>query len=87
MQTIINEPNEGDYLSLKRNEEEWPIVICDEEIIHTFFARSPRPAGARQADGTWGKAYKADGSLVNQRRFPAICLGTLELYVVLLLDA
>ena len=79
MQTIINEPNEGDYLSLKRDEEEWPIVICDEEIIHTFFARSPRPEGARQADGTWGKTYKVDGSLVNERRFPAICLGTLEL--------
>ena len=79
MQTKVNEPEEGDYLSLKRDEELWPIVICDEEIIHTFFARSLRPEGARQADGTWGKAYKADGSLVEDRRFPAICLGTLKL--------
>ena len=78
MQTKINEPKEGDYLSLKRDEEEWPIVICDEEIIHTF-TRSPRPEGTRQADGTWDKAYRAGGSLVNDRRFPAICLGTLKL--------
>ena len=79
MQTKINEPKEGDYLSLKQDEEEWPILICDEEIIHTFFIRSPRPGSARQADGTWSKAYRTGGSLVNERRFPAICLGTLEL--------
>ena len=79
MQTEISEPKEGDYLSLKRDEEEWPIVICDEEIIHTFFTGSRRPESARQADGTWGKAYKAGGFLVKERRFPAICLGTLEL--------
>ncbi len=79
MQTEINEPKEGDYFSIKKNGEDWPVVICDEEIIQTFFARSPRPESARQADGTWVRDYKTGGISSSDRRFPAINLGTLEL--------
>lgn len=79
MQIEINEPKEGDYLSIKQDGEDWPIVICDEEIIQTFFPRSPRPGSARQADGTWNKDYKAGGFSIDDRHFPAIYLGTLRL--------
>ena len=79
MQTDINEPKEGDYLCIKKNGEDWPIVICDEEIIQTFFTQPPRPRSARRADGTWEKDYKAGGFLISDRRFPAINLGTMEL--------
>lgn len=79
MRLEVNEPREGDYLSIKQDGEDWPIVICDEEIIHTFFIRSTRPGSARQADGTWGKDYKAGGFSLSERRFPAIFLGTLKL--------
>lgn len=79
MQNEINEPREGDYLSSKKDGEDWPIVICDEEMIQTFFTRSPRPGNARQADGTWEKDYKAGGFSISDRRFPALYLGTLIL--------
>lgn len=79
MRTEINEPKEGDYFTFKKNGEDWPIVTCDEEIIQTFFSSSPRPKTARQPDGTWGRDYKIGGLLINDRRFPAIDLATLQL--------
>ena len=79
MQTEINEPKEGDYFSIKRDGEDWPVVICDEEIIQTSFSSLSRPEGARRADGTWSREYKAGGFSVSSRRFPVINLGTLEL--------
>lgn len=79
MQTEINEPKEGDYFCTPKNGEDWPIVICDEEIIQTFFAQVSRPRSARRADGTWGNDYKAGALSVSDRRFPALNLGTLEL--------
>ena len=79
MQTEINEPNEGDYFCVKKDKEDWPIVVCDEEIIQTFFANQERPPSAQQADGSWGKDYKAGGFSISDRRFPVITLGTLDL--------
>ena len=79
MNTEINEPNEGDYYCVQNTREDWPVVICDEEIIQTFFSQSLRPEGARQADGTWKSDYKPGGSSISERRFPAMNLGTLEL--------
>ena len=75
----INEPKEGDYLCMRKDEGDWPVVICDEEIIQTFFPHSPRPSSARQADGTWLKDYKAGGFSLNERSFPALYLGTIQL--------
>ena len=79
MQTEINEPQEGDYFTIKHNGDDWPIVTCDEEIIETYFKRLSRPESARQADGTWERDYKIDGCLIRERRFPFIDLGRLEL--------
>ena len=79
MQTEINEPQDGDYFTIKQNGDDWPIVTCDEEIIRTYFTRLPRPESARQPDGTWGRDYKVDGCLIGERRFPFIDLGKLEL--------
>lgn len=79
MHTEINEPKEGDYFTIKQDGQDMPIVICDEAMVQTFFARSSRPGSARQADGTWAKDYKAGGFSINDRLFPAIQLGNLEL--------
>ena len=79
MQTEINEPKEGDYFCVKKHGEDWPVVICDEEILQTFFALQLRPVSARRADGSWGKDYKAGGFSISDRSFPAINLGNLEL--------
>ena len=79
MQTEINEPKEGDYYCIKKDGEDWPIVICDEEIVQTFFTDLPRPGSARRADVSWEKDYKAGGFSISDRRFPAINLGTMEL--------
>ena len=79
MHTEMNEPREGDYCTIKRDGEDWPVVICDEEVIQTFFTHSLRPTSARKADGNWEKGYEAGGFSVSDRRFPAIYLGSLEL--------
>ena len=79
MQTEINEPKEGDYFCIKKHAEDWPVMICDEEILQTFCAHQPRPTSARRADGSWEKDYKAGGCSISDRRFPVINLGTLEL--------
>ena len=79
MQTEINEPQEGDYFSIKKNGEDWPIVTCDEEMIRTYFTSLPRPESARQEDGTWLRDYKLGGRLISERRFPLLDLGKLEL--------
>ena len=79
MQTEINEPNEGEYLCIKKDGEDWPVVICDDEFIKTFFGHLLRPKGARRDDGSWDRDYKAGGILFSDRRYPAIILGTMEL--------
>ena len=79
MHTEINEPKEGDYLSYKQEGEDWPIVICDEEMAQEFSTLFARPQSARQADGTWGKDYKTGGSSFSERCYPALYLGILEL--------
>lgn len=74
----------GEYWCIKRDGEDWPVVICDEEIVQKFFKGKKRPENARQADGNWGKDFKAGGKLVGQRCYPAIHPGTLELQVFIL---
>ena len=76
------EPNEtvaGEFWTIKRNGEDWPIVICDEEIVCTFFKGRIRPFNARQADGNWPGDYKTGGIRESQRCYPAVQLGVLRL--------
>lgn len=74
-----NETVAGEFWIIKRNGEDWPIIICDEEIIWTFFKGRIRPFNARQADGNWPEEYKNDGIRESQRCYPAVQLGPLRL--------
>ena len=69
----------GELWTIKRDGEDWPVVICDEEIVWTFFKGRVRPFNARQADGTWPEDYKPGGTRVCQRSYPAVMLGMLRL--------
>ena len=71
------ETKAGDLWSTKREGDEWPIVICDEEMIQSFFKR--RPESARQVNGNWLEDYKIGGKLHDKRCFPALILGIVKL--------
>ena len=77
--TQPNETVAGEFWTIKRNGEDWPIVICDEEIVCTFFKGRVRPFNARQADGNWPGDYKIGGIRESQRCYPAVQLGVLRL--------
>ena len=68
----------GDYWTIKQYDEDWPIVICDDEMVEEFFKAKKRPSNARQADGTWLRDYKIDGDRVDRRAFPALALGSMQ---------
>ena len=69
----------GEYwLISKDGEQDWPVVICDEEVVQTCF-RGPRPENARKADGTWPELFQPGGELLGQVCFPVLYLGTYKL--------
>ncbi|KAK4693831.1 hypothetical protein P7C71_g3633, partial [Lecanoromycetidae sp. Uapishka_2] len=76
IQPMANDTVAGDFWTVKRQGEDWPVVICDEEMVEAFFMRTDRPPNARQADGNWGKGYGPGGDNKEKRCFPAIFLGT-----------
>ena len=70
----------GEIWTCKQNEENWPVVICDEAIVSIFFGKDRhRPYNARKADGTWPEGYESGGPRVHQRSYPTIILGKLRL--------
>ena len=74
-----NETVAGEFWIIRRSGEDWPIVICDEEVVFTFFKGRVRPFNARQADGNWPEEYKQGGNRESQRCYPAVQLGILRL--------
>ena len=68
------------WLSSKKDEDPWPVVICDEEMLQ-ILAKGKRPLNARQEDGNWRKDYCPGGDLADQRCFPTMRLGTMQLWV------
>lgn len=71
---IDAEPGEL-WLSEKKGEEPWPVVICDEELLLLLVKGKGRPANALREDGTWRKPYRSGGPLAGQRCFPTLRLG------------
>ena len=69
----------GELWTVKKDGEDWPVVICDEEIVLTFFKGNVRPFNARRADGNWPGDYKPGGLRVCQRSYPTVTLGLLRL--------
>lgn len=70
---------EGDFWMIQRGSEHWPVVICEESIVETYFKKKGRPENARQADGKWNKAYGSGGLDKDNKCFPAVFLGTWQL--------
>lgn len=69
----------GEYwLVSKDGEQDWPVVVCDEDIVQRYF-KGPRPENARKADGTWSGLFQPGGDLMGQVCFPVLYLGTLKL--------
>ena len=67
------------WLSAKENEDPWPVVICDEELLQTLLEGQARPGNARREDGSWYKGYGPGGGLAEQRCFPTMRLETAKL--------
>ena len=69
----------GEYwLVSKDGEQDWPVVICDEDIVQSYFKGS-RPENARKVDRTWPELFQPGGNLMGQVCFPVLYLGTLKL--------
>ena len=69
----------GEYwLVSKDGEQDWPVVICDEDMVRTYF-KGPRPENARKVDGRWHELFQPGGDLVEQVCFPVLYPGTLKL--------
>ena len=75
-----NDAKAGEYwLITKDGEDPWPVVICDENMVRSYFKGKQRPDGARRQDGTWGEEFKSNGRHFSERYFPAIKLGSMKL--------
>ena len=61
--------------------DSWPVIICDEDMIHMFFKYHWRPPSARQADGRWLAGFEDGGTSVMERTFPALFLAHMRVYV------
>jgi hypothetical protein len=69
------------WLATANGLQSWPVVICDEDMIQTFFKGHWRPPSARQPDGSWMAGFGDSGIYVVDRTFPALFLGLMRLYV------
>ena len=75
----LNEIVAGELWTIRKDGEDWPVVICDEAVVWTFFKDRIRPLSARKADGTWPELYESGGPRVGQRSYPTVILGQLKL--------
>lgn len=75
---VLADPGEI-WLSHKKGEEPWPVVVCDEEMLLILSKGRKRPDNARKANGQWRKEYLPGGKLEGQVVFPTMKLGTLAL--------
>ena len=77
--THINaEPGEHYFVKLK-GFPQWPVIICDEEMLPESLIKS-RPVTARRQDGTYREDYADDDSKkAADRTFPVMYLHTNEL--------
>ena len=72
------ETTAGEFWTVKKEGEDWPIVVCDEEMVQTFYKGRQRPFNSRQPDGTWPERYKAGEDGVSKRCYPTLLLGRLK---------
>ena len=65
----------GEFWTIKKDGEDWPLIVCDEEMVQKYYGKKQRPANARQPDGTWADDYKNGENRVGQRCYPTLVLG------------
>lgn len=75
---VLAEPGEI-WLSAKKYEVPWPVVICDEEMLQTLSKGGERPVNAQKANGQWRKEVLPGGVLEGSVVFPTMRLGTMKL--------
>ncbi|KAL9127767.1 MAG: hypothetical protein Q9217_003425 [Psora testacea] len=63
----------GQYWAVKKDGEEWPVVICDEEIVQLYF-EGVGAKGARRVDGTWDLTARPGGSQARKMILPCLSL-------------
>lgn len=63
------------WLSVKKNENPWPVVICDEEMLLILSKGHRRPANAPKEDGTWRGEYGLGGRLAEKRCYATMRSG------------
>ena len=67
------------WLLKTADEGDWPVLICDENIVQKHFQKAAkRPGHARKADGTWPKGFGPGCTFSEQRCYPALYLGNLK---------
>ena len=66
----------GDYWTVWEGGEDFPVVVCDGEMVEEFFPDKRYPFSAQQANGTWYPRYMFGSAFVNERLFPIFYPGT-----------
>ena len=64
---VLADPGEI-WLSHKKGENPWPVVICDEEMLSILSKGRKRPDNARKANGQWRKEYLPGGKRPDNAR-------------------
>ena len=65
--------------TVKKGENPWPVVICNEEMFRMLTRNYTRPQNARLPDGTWPRRYLPGGSKQGKVMYPTLILGVLTL--------
>lgn len=80
LQNSAHETVAGDFWLITRLGEDWPVLVCDENMVQNFFNKEKgRPENAVQANGKWTKAYQMGGIDEEKRCFPCVFLGSYKL--------
>ena len=73
-----DETNAREFWTVKRDGEDWPVVVCDEEMVQTFYKGTQRLFSSRVPDGTWPERCKAGEDGVSIRCYPTLLLGRMK---------
>ena len=64
---------------VKKYENPWPVVICDEQMRRMLAKDKFRPKNARLPNGTWPREYLPGGNKQGKVMYPTLKLGLMTL--------
>lgn len=80
--TLSTEPQPGQcWLAYLKRFGLRLVLICDEDIVQTFFGSQGRPHSAREADGRWEPGFEDHTMKIGGRSFPVLFPRFLLLYI------